>query len=93
MKEEKGRKIAVALKYDKNYNAPTVVAKGMGFIAEKILEKGKEKNVNIHKDEKLARQLIDVNIGQEIPEKFYTAVAEILAFVFELDKEKGEQIG
>ncbi|MFA5657792.1 MAG: flagellar biosynthesis protein FlhB [Oscillospiraceae bacterium] len=77
---------AVAIVYDPDKNrAPIVVAKGADRIALKIIEIAQENNINCTEDKPLARGLYDaVEIGQEIPEEFYHAVAEVLAFVYSL---------
>lgn len=81
----KKNKIANALKYNKEESAPKVVAKGEGYIAEKIIETAKENNISIYKDEKLARQLKNLDLGQEIPEELYEVVAEVLVYIAKLD--------
>ncbi|NLV76407.1 MAG: flagellar biogenesis protein [Tissierellia bacterium] len=86
---DKIKKKAVALSYKKEYNAPKVIAKGQGEIADKIIEKGKEEGVHVHRDEKLIEDLIDLELHQEIPRELYEAVSEIILFVYLLDKEKG----
>ncbi|MGB3368234.1 MAG: EscU/YscU/HrcU family type III secretion system export apparatus switch protein [Acidaminobacteraceae bacterium] len=81
------RKVATALKYDRlRGQAPTVVAKGLGLIAEKIIESAEKSDVQVYKDETLAKQLYNLSIGDEIPEELYTTVAEVLAFIARLDK-------
>ena len=77
---------AVALKYDQStMHAPRVVAKGQGLIAQRIREIAIEAGVPILERKPLARALYKlVEVGQEIPEQFYSAVAEILAYVYEL---------
>lgn len=83
------RKVAAALKYEKNSDrAPKVVAKGLGLIAEKIMEIAEENEVQVYKDENLAKQLYNLSIGDEIPPELYNAVAEVLAFIARLDKMK-----
>jgi len=74
---------AVALKYDVEKDvAPKVVAKGVDEIAKRIIEVAKEHGVEIYRDPPLARALYySVEIGQEIPEKFYKAVAKVIAYV------------
>ncbi|WP_427338606.1 EscU/YscU/HrcU family type III secretion system export apparatus switch protein [Caloranaerobacter sp. DY30410] len=89
--KNKNKKIAVALKYDKNDIAPRVIAKGKGEIAEKIIQKAEKEGIKTIENENLVEDLISLEIGQAIPEKLYMAVAEILAFVYELDKKKGEK--
>ena len=77
---------AIALKYDADkMGAPRVVAKGKDFLALKIREIAIENGVPILERPPLARALYKtVEVGQEIPERFYSAVAEILAYVYEL---------
>jgi flagellar biosynthetic protein FlhB len=77
---------AVALKYDREKaSAPLVVAKGAGLIADKIKSIAKEHNVPIVEDKPLVRTLYRlVDIGKEVPVEHYHAVAEVLAYVFQL---------
>lgn len=77
---------AVALKYDsQTMAAPTVVAKGEGFIAAKIKEIAKEHQVVMVENRPLAQALYrTVEIGEGIPPKLFQAVAEVLAFVYRL---------
>jgi flagellar biosynthetic protein FlhB len=77
---------SVALKYDKDgMHAPKVVAKGQDFVALRIREIAAASGVPILERPPLARGLYHaVEVGQEIPEQFYAAVAEILAYVYEL---------
>jgi flagellar biosynthetic protein FlhB len=77
---------AIALKYDRDkMAAPIVLAKGVDFLAQKIKEIGRESNVILVENRFLARELYaQVEEGQEIPETLYTAVAEILAYVYSI---------
>ena len=77
---------AVALKYDNGaMHAPRVIAKGQGHMAQRIREIAIASGVPILERKPLARALFKlVEVGQEIPEQFYAAVAEILAYVYEL---------
>jgi flagellar biosynthesis protein FlhB len=77
---------AVALKYDAaSMHAPRVVAKGQDFMALRIREIAVGAGIPILERAPLARALYKlVNVGQEIPEQYYAAVAEILAYVYEL---------
>jgi flagellar biosynthetic protein FlhB len=77
---------AIALKYDAaTMAAPRVVAKGQGLIAARIRELAIEAGIPILERKPLARALYRmVEVGQEIPEEFYSTVAEILAYVYEL---------
>jgi flagellar biosynthetic protein FlhB len=81
---------AVALKYKiGSDNAPKVVAKGMDYMAQKIKEIAAKNNVPMHEDVQLARALYkSCEIGDEIPEKLFQAVAQILAYIFQLKKNK-----
>ena len=80
---------AVAIKYDEEkMDAPYVVAKGVDFIAQKIKLIAKENDVITVENRPLARALYDqTEIGQVIPEEFFKAMAELLAFVY---KTKGK---
>ncbi len=82
---------AVALKYDPDKNrAPVLVAKGADHLALKIVEVAEQSGVYIMENKPLARGLYEaVDLEREVPEKFYQAVAEVLAFVYSLrEKEK-----
>lgn len=84
--EAKEKKQAVALEYEPGDKAPKVIATGQGLLAEKIIEVAKEADVPVHKDEKLARSLSVLDIGEYIPQELYSIVAEILVFVDGMDK-------
>jgi flagellar biosynthesis protein len=81
--------MAIALKYDKEKDvAPRVVAKGLRLKAEKIREIAKQYNIPLMKNVPLANALYRVDVGQEVPEELYDAVAEILNFIYELQREQ-----
>ncbi len=81
--------MAIAIKYDKEKDvAPRVVAKGMRLKAEKIREIAKQYNIPVMKNVSLANSLYRVDVGQEIPEELFDAVAEILNFVWALQREQ-----
>lgn len=86
--EKKAVKQAIALEYNPEDDAPRVIASGKGILAERILEKAKESNVPIHRDDKLADTLSRLEIGDAIPPELYEVVAEILIFVDSMDKLK-----
>lgn len=88
--DNKKVKTAVALEYDPNDAAPKVIATGKGIIAEKIIEKAKESDVPVHRDDKLADTLSRLEIGEMIPPELYEVVAEILLFVDNMDKIKNK---
>ena len=77
--------LAIALRYDEAaMQAPTVTAKGQDSMALKIIEIAKEHKVPVVRNIGLAHTLFDLEIGHEIPEDMYEAVAEILNFVYQL---------
>lgn len=85
--------IAVALRYVPGTSAPRVVAKGAGVIAQKVRERAQEAGVPLVRDVPLARALhASVEVGREIPEELYTAVAQVLAFIQHL-KNRGSRTG
>lgn len=80
--------VAVAIKYDeREMMAPQVVAKGQRQFAELIKQIAEEENVPIIQNPPLAWTLIELEIGDEIPEEIYTAVAEILVMVYKMKRE------
>ncbi len=81
--------IAVAIKYDKDSGgAPEVVAKGNRVWAEKILEAARRYGVPVVRNVPLAQALDKLEVGDEIPEELYEAVAEVLNFVYSLAEEQ-----
>jgi flagellar biosynthetic protein FlhB len=78
--------LAIALKYDaKSMSAPRVIAKGADYLAQKIREIAALHGVPIIERKPLAQALYKmVEVGHEVPEQFYKAIAEILAYVYEL---------
>ncbi|MTW19229.1 type III secretion protein [Rhodoplanes serenus] len=75
--------LAVALLYEAP-GAPRVVAKGKGAIGEKIIETARAAGVPLEENPGLAAALSNVEIGDEIPEELYRAVAEVLSFILRL---------
>lgn len=86
--EEKGQKKAVAIKYDPRDISPTVIAKGRGIVAERIIEKADD--IPIYEDRELVNELEKIQIGDNIPPELYEVVAEVLVFISELDRENGK---
>jgi len=77
------RKVTVALHHDKEKaGAPKVIAIGKGVLAERILEIAFLSGVKVRKDEDLAELLSALEIGKEIPIEAFTAVAEILSYIY-----------
>ncbi|WP_208975225.1 EscU/YscU/HrcU family type III secretion system export apparatus switch protein [Proteiniborus ethanoligenes] len=89
MDKKKDKKMAVALQYDSDIkDAPFVVAKGKGIIADNIIEEGIKEGIKIIEDKNLVHSLINLEITQEIPEELYAAVAQIISFIYGLDNER-----
>jgi flagellar biosynthetic protein FlhB len=78
--------IAIAIRYQQGLDAaPMVVAKGKRLTAERIRDVAKENGIPLVEDKPLARSLFEVaEVGEEIPQEFFSAVAEILAYVYSL---------
>lgn len=77
---------AVALRYDKQEDsAPRVVAKGKGYLADKIIEVAREHDIPLYKDKNLVQVLEALDLETEIPPELYRAVAEVLAFIYRLN--------
>jgi flagellar biosynthesis protein FlhB len=85
--------LAVALRYRENIDqAPVVLAKGAARLAQRIRELAAENNIPVIQDPPLARMLFyQVEVGEEIPEDLYQAVAEILALVYRLQEKERRQ--
>ncbi|PIC65648.1 hypothetical protein CSV79_00805 [Sporosarcina sp. P13] len=93
MSEERyKRKEAFALSYNPEVSdAPKVIAKGKGKIAENILERAEEHDIPIQEDPSLLELLGQLNVNETIPEELYQAVSEVFAYIYRLDKEKGRK--
>lgn len=87
-KHKENRRGAIALGYNEKEPAPKVLAKGFGRVADEIINIGDESGVVIKEDEQLFNSLRKLNVGEEIPPKLYLTVAEILAFVYRINKKK-----
>ena len=89
MPESEARHAAVALAYHAGQAAPKVVAKGRGLIAEEIIARAKASGVYVHESAELVALLMQVNLDDHIPPQLYVAVAELLAWLYRL--ERGEE--
>ena len=76
---------AVALQYGADDRAPVVVASGMGYLAEKIVDVAQENGVPVYEDDSLATVLAQLNLGQEIPPELYQAIVEIYVYFLNFD--------
>ena len=74
---------AIALLWDGD-GAPRVTAKGRGELAERIMELAKEHDVPVREDSELAMLLAQVELGDEIPHELYVAVAQVIAFAYQI---------
>ena len=83
--------MAVALQYGAGDTAPVVVASGMGYMAEKIVETAADAGVPIYEDNSLATALAQLKLGQEIPEELYQAIVEIYLYFLNFDPNEREQ--
>lgn len=80
------RRRATALSYGGGDSAPKVVAAGQDLVADRILEIAAAAGVPIREDAALVNALASLELGQEIPEDLFVAVAEALAWAYRLDR-------
>ena len=76
---------ATALRYS-GTGAPKVVATGAGMVAERIIALALEAGVPVRDDDALAQALAGLDLGHEVPEELWIAVAEVLAWAYALDR-------
>ncbi len=86
--ESTPRSEAVALAYTAGDNAPRVVAKGRGVIAQEIIERAHEAGVYVHESPELVSLLMQVDLDDRIPPQLYLAIAELLAWLYSLDQQQ-----
>ena len=80
-------KKAVALQYDPMTDkAPKVTAKGKGYVAEKILAAAQNNAIPVYQNKTLVNLLMALELDKEIPAELYTTVAEVLAYIYRMDK-------
>jgi flagellar biosynthesis protein len=85
LRKKTARETAVALKYDgkaSSDRAPKIVAKGKGFVAQKIKELAIANNIPIRQDDMLVELLAQVAVDREIPPELYASVAELLSWIY-----------
>jgi flagellar biosynthesis protein len=82
--------LAVALAYRTGDAAPKVVARGSGAIAETIIERAREAGVYVHESTELVALLMKVDLDQRIPPQLYVAVAELLAWLYQIEAAGGK---
>ncbi|MFH0887286.1 MAG: EscU/YscU/HrcU family type III secretion system export apparatus switch protein [bacterium] len=94
-KKDGDRKSAIAVRYDVDQDrAPHIIATGKGSIAEEIVRVAEENGIPLYEDKPLAEMLTKLELDTEIPPDLYVLVAEVLFFVYKLDRmaEKREKI-
>ena len=92
MKPQKEK--AVALKYnEKDDHAPKVIAKGEGLIAERIKEVAQANGIPLRRDDDLVELLAQIDIDREIPPELYSAIAEILSWIYKANTAMKKEVG
>jgi flagellar biosynthesis protein len=89
------KRTAVAMRYDvEKDKAPLILASGRGAVADEILRIADENKIPLYENRELANMLAKLEIDTEIPSQLYVLVAEVLFFVYKLDKmaEKREKL-
>lgn len=86
MKNPDNQYLAVALAYSAGKSAPQVVAKGRGLLAQAIIARANDAGVYVHESPELVSLLMQVDLDQHIPPELYFAVAELLAWIYRLEK-------
>jgi flagellar biosynthesis protein len=86
MPEQRPRR-ATALHYEHGDAAPRVTAAGTGLVADRIVAAAREAGVPVRSDPALAQALGALDLGDDVPEELWTAVAETLAWAYKLDRE------
>jgi len=79
-------KKAVAIKYNIDDAAPKVIGKGQGYVAERLLEQARINKIPVYKDPELTKDLLGIELGENIPPELYEVVASVLIFISDLDK-------
>jgi flagellar biosynthesis protein len=79
------RRRATALHYEQGQRAPRVTATGAGLVADRILAAAREAGIPVRHDPALAEALAKLELGSDVPEELWTAVAETLAWAYRLD--------
>lgn len=80
------RALAVALKYAAGDDAPRVVAKGRGLVATEIIARAREHGVFVHESPELVALLSNVDLDERIPPALYVAIAELLAWIYQVER-------
>jgi flagellar biosynthesis protein len=83
------RRRAVALAYQDGDDAPRVVAKGYGEIAERIIEEAARQGIYVHDAPELVALLMELDLDEQIPPSLYQVIAELLVWVRQIADERG----
>ena len=86
-------KKAAALSYEQGETAPKITALGKGQVAERIIKTAKQNNVPVFENSGLIDTLLQLDIGEQIPPELYSVVAEVLVFIANIDRQKGDKNG
>lgn len=85
---KRNEKSAVALKYPEGAEAPFVVAKGNGILADVIIEEAKKNDIPIEENEILVNFLQEVKVGSLVPESTWEILAQIFSFILSIEEKK-----
>jgi flagellar biosynthesis protein len=85
MQPDPTRNEVVALRYEGGDAAPQVIAKGRGLIADEIIRRAREAGIFVHEAPELTALLMQVDLDRHIPPALYTAVAELLAWLYRVE--------
>ncbi len=84
-RSDRSARRAAALQYGKDDTAPVVVASGMGYLAERLVDVAQDNGVPVYEDDSLATMLTQLKLGQEIPQELYQAIVEIYVYFLNFD--------
>jgi len=93
MKKQKLEKAVAILYNSQESSSPKIIASGKGEIAKRIIETAREAGVHIQEDANLVELLSKIDLGDEIPTELYQTVAEVLAFVYQVNNKFKEKLG
>jgi flagellar biosynthesis protein len=92
--DKPARRRATALRYEQGAHAPRVTATGVGLVADRIVAAAREAGIPVRHDPALAEALATLDLGDDVPQVLWTAVAETLAWAYLLDaKASGSRQG
>lgn len=83
--EGSDRPSAVAISYAAKDKAPIVVAKGYGTVADAIVQRARDSGLYVHASPDMVKLLMHVDLDAQIPPQLYAAVAEVLAWLYQLE--------